>query len=134
MTDTSVAGQVLSAVMALLGFGVVIVLAYISTKYLGSKYSLKSGKSENIKIIEKMPVAQDKFLMIIRSAGKTMLIGVTSQHIELITELDNDMIVESTANQSVNQDFYSLLKNTVAGMKTNRKKDAGEEKTDEKHD
>ena len=132
MTDTSVAGQVLSAVMALLGFGVVIVLAYISTKYLGSKYSVRNSKSENIKIIERLPVAQDKSLMIIKSAGKTLLIGVTAQHIEMITELDEDMIVSADENSSGNQDFYSVLKNSIAGIRN--KKAASEEKTDEKHD
>lgn len=132
MTDTSVAEQVLSAVMALLGFGVVIVLAYISTKYLGSKYSVRNSKSENIKIIERMPVAQDKSLMIIKSAGKTLLIGVTAQHIEMITELDEDMIVSADENSLGNQDFYSVLKNSIAGIRN--KKAASEEKTDEKHD
>lgn len=138
MGDTqSIAGQVMSVVTALLGFGVVIVLAYISTKYISDKFSLKSNKSKNIKIIERVPLAQDKSLIIVQSAGKTMMLGVTSQHIEFISELDENLISEDTENDLKGQDFYTILKDNLGKMTNLRKdkKDTVRENTDEeKHD
>lgn len=134
MGTTSAAGQLLSAVMALLGFGVVIVLAYIFTRYIGNRFTAGNGKSENIKIIDKTAVAQDKSLMIIKTAGKTLLIGVTPQHIELISELDGDKISEVKSELMENKDFYSILKNTVSDMIPKKNKSKNEEKSDERHD
>jgi flagellar biosynthetic protein FliO len=129
----SVAGQVLSFVMFILGFAVVIVLAYISTKYAGRKLSLKNGGTGNIKIIDKVALGTDKSLVIVQSAGKTMLIGVTSQHIEFISELDESMISVVSADNSQTQDFYSVLKKSFENINLKKvKKINSKENTDEK--
>lgn len=124
----SVASQVLSAVMAVLGFLLVIVLAYISTKYAGKKFSVKNTGNGNIRIIDRLPLGADKSLLIVNSAGKTLLIGVTSQHIELICELDESMICESADSSGTTQDFYSVLKKNLEKLK----KGSSKENTDEK--
>lgn len=128
----SVAGQVLSIVMAVLGFGVVIVMAYISTKYAGKKLSLKNGGAGNIKIIDRVALGADKSLIIVQSAGKTMLIGVTAQHIEFISELDESMISAVSAGNSETQDFYSALKKSFENINLKKaKKINSKENTDE---
>lgn len=124
----SVAGQVLSAVMAVLGFLLVIVLAYISTKYAGKKFSVKNTGNGNIRIIDRLPLGADKSLLIVNSAGKTLLIGVTPQHIELICELDESMICEAADGSGTTQDFYSVLKKNLEKFK----KGSSKENTDEK--
>lgn len=139
----SVAELVLSAVTALLGFAVVIVLAYICTKYIGGKMSLKNNSAKNIQIIERIPVSADKYLIIVESAGKTMLIGVTPQHIELISELDGNLISKNETGDFTGQDFYSVLKQNMDNIKTDNKflsilkknkKNSDKENTDEKQD
>ncbi len=130
----SVAGTILSVITALLGFAVVIILAYICTKYIGGKMSFKSSNYKNFEIIEKIPIAADKQLMIVKSAGKVMLIGITAQHIELISELDEEMISYNQNISDKEQDFMTVLKANIEKTVLKSKKQFGKENTDEKQD
>ncbi len=130
----SAADIVLSAVTALLGFAVVIVLAYVCTKYIGGKMSLKTSGSKNVKIIEKIPLSADKQLIIVQSAGKTMLLGVTAQHIELISELDENLIFLNENFNASEQDFLSVLKKNIENNNLFSAVRKNKENTDEKQD
>ena len=62
---------------------------YAFSKYAAKKINTFSN-SQNIKILEKVPLSQDKGLALAQICGKYYLIGFSSQSIEILQELSAD--------------------------------------------
>ena len=101
-------GTILFAIIALVG---VLVLAYLTTRWLSSSSLGRRGKGI-IEILDRQPAAQDKSLLVVRVGKKILLVGVSSQNITKLTELDEDDI--SAASSPSDQDFASALKSALA--------------------
>ncbi len=100
-------GTILFAIIALVG---VLVLAYLTTRWLSSSSLGRRGKGI-IEILDRQPAAQDKSLLVVRVGKKILLVGVSSQNITKLTELDEDDI--SAASSPSDQDFASALKSAL---------------------
>lgn len=88
----------------------VLVLAatWLATRWIGRKSQI-SQSSRNVRIIERTPIARDKYLAIIEVAGKFYLISVTSQNVQMMTEIeDPDKLKKRT--QTVNQSFAKMYR------------------------
>lgn len=86
----------------------VLVATWLATRWIGRKSQL-SHNSRNVKIIERTPIARDKYLAIIEVAGKYYLISVTAQNVQMMTEIeDPDKLKKQT--QTVNQSFAGIYK------------------------
>ncbi len=80
-------------VFSLFAFVIVIVFAYLFTKWFASyKYIRKSNG--NVEILESVPVAHQNSLSLIKVGEKYILIGVTKDKISFITEVDKASIKE----------------------------------------
>lgn len=81
----------LSAVFSLMGgillFVLVLFLAWYCTRWIGKRCNAPHTSGE-IEVLERTPIGTDRMLVIIRVCGKVWLLGVTSQQISLICELD----------------------------------------------
>ncbi|MGN0612714.1 MAG: flagellar biosynthetic protein FliO [Porcipelethomonas sp.] len=95
MNSNSVIGSVGSVLLALVSFILILYLAYFATKKMGKRMSFRGVRNKNIKIVESVSVGQNKALMIVETAGKTLLVGVTQNQITLISELDGSMLDRS---------------------------------------
>ena len=102
-------GTILFAIITLVG---VLVLAYLTTRWLSSSSLGRRGKGI-IEILDRQPAAQDKSLLVVRVGKKILLVGVSSQNITKLTELDEDDI--SAASSPSDQDFASALKSALGG-------------------
>jgi flagellar biosynthetic protein FliO len=100
-------GTILFASITLVG---VLVLAYLTTRWLSSSSLGRRGKGI-IEILDRQPAAQDKSLLVVRVGKKILLVGVSSQNITKLTELDEDDI--SAASSPSDQDFASALKSAL---------------------
>ncbi|MGI6039080.1 MAG: flagellar biosynthetic protein FliO [Clostridiales bacterium] len=100
-------GTILFAIITLVG---VLVLAYLTTRWLSSSSLGRRGKGI-IEILDRQPAAQDKSLLVVRVGKKILLVGVSSQNITKLTELDEDDI--SAASSPSDQDFASALKSAL---------------------
>lgn len=121
MKNSSTLEVIGNLLLALLGFGLVIVLAYYATKKLGKRFSIKCSGNKNIKILESVSIGQNKMIMIVETAGKTMLVGVTPNEITLISELDGNLIdKEENDPQSGGMEFSKAFK-TVLEQKFGKK-------------
>ena len=61
-----------------------------------------------------MTISQDKSIIIIKVGGKNMLLGVTSQHIDKIADLDESDITENIEKPIINNGaFLENLKNAT---------------------
>lgn len=90
----------------------VFVLTFLATKMVGKGYSTARLNSGNIKILDRVALGQDKNLLIIQVANKTMLLGVTQQRVEKLCDIDENQLVQIEPSAG-NGDFSEILKKTL---------------------
>lgn len=88
----------------------VLVLAYFSARWLGKRSGAGRGRG-NIEILDRQYVSQDKCLMIVRVGARTMLIGVASEQITKLSDLDEAEL--NIANSFPQTDFATALRKAV---------------------
>lgn len=77
----------------------VIGLAYFITKQLAV---LGAGRmqSKNMKILETLQLGVNQYIHLVKVGGKTLVIGITKDHISYLCEMDNESINLSDYNVS----------------------------------
>lgn len=102
--------QIFSVLLGLVLFIIIMFSAYFALKTVSKKGFFKNSGLKNMKVIERMMLSQDTSVAIVEAAGKMLLIGITSHHIELLCELSPEDIVISEENQNISE-FAGILKN-----------------------
>lgn len=114
---------VLSLLGSLVLFVLILVLAWFCVRWLGGQYRLNTTGSR-VKVLERIALAPDRSLLVVRAGGQVLLLGVTSQHIEKIAELDPEEFPDEPV-PTVGNDKFSvaleavLKKNFTPGGKGN---------------
>ena len=133
MNDSPV-GRVFTVIFTLVIFAVILYLAYLTTKYIGKRYSVSGGMNgKNIKILDTMAINQEKLLMIVKAGGKTVLLGVSKDHMEYRCDVDESQLIlpdgDASGEASFPPDIVSAFK-TVLGDRLNnlRQKENSDEK------
>lgn len=90
--------NVLTVLIVLAMFVGILYLAYVTTKFIGKRYSVNGKSYKNLKVLETIAVGPDRQLMIVKTAGKYLLLGATPQNISLITELDQSQITDTISD------------------------------------
>ncbi len=80
-------GNIWSTLFYIIVMVAVLLAAYFTTKYLSGK-ARRIVKSRHIVVLDRMGIAKDKMLMLVRVGDKSMLIGVTNQSINSLGEVD----------------------------------------------
>jgi len=130
--NESAAGRVITVLFTIVLFAAILYLAYLTTKYIGKKYSISSGMSgKNLKIIDSLSLAPDKVLMIVKAGGKTVLVGLSREHMEYICDVDeNELTVpEEGAAVPFSTDLIGAFKNVLSDKMSSLKQK--ENKNDE---
>lgn len=121
MEGNSVFSSIGNIIFALLGFVLILYLAYFATKKMGKRLSVKGVGNKNIKIIESVTIGQNNALMIVETAGKILLIGVTQNGINLVSELDKDNLeLSDKKSDNAGMEFSKAFK-TVLEQKFGKK-------------
>jgi flagellar biogenesis protein FliO len=121
----------LKSVYFLIVFGIIILLAYYSTRVLGKKVSKNSGKY--MKIVDTLFMGNDRTLVIVRIKEDFLLMSTSARGVEIIKELDGF----SEDLTGVQDDFDDYLSKYGASYKRGfwrflRKIDSGRDVTDDK--
>ena len=105
---------------AVFGTLILIVLifvgAYWFTRFLAKRNRFKQlGSSKQIKVLEQMAVGPDRMLLVVKTAGKVMMLGVTSQQVTLIKEFEEGEFPERPMGDDDNQPsgFQDILRNSL---------------------
>ena len=114
----SFVSDVLPLLGSILAIVLILFLTYFASKYISKKMPM-SQNGGNIKIVERMALAQDKFLAIAEISNKYYLIGVSTNSINLLKELDD---YEPPKQDGSEFDFSKLA------MSFNKKTKSDEEK------
>lgn len=115
-----------SGVLELFGviivFILILVACYYTTKWVG-KNDLVNHAARNVSVLETYRIAPTKHIQVVRVGKKLLVIGVTKEHIEMLTELSEDEYEEirTETNQDFKfQDVLSLVKKRHSGDKSKK--------------
>jgi flagellar biosynthetic protein FliO len=108
---------------SLLGALIMIVLVLFATYYFTKAISKKmtaSSSSRHLKIIDRVVLSQNKFLIIVEVDKKFLLVGVSDNNISVLKEFDS-LSMELDEENSImgfnaNSHFLEILKHSI--MKT----------------
>ena len=105
-----------SALLSLIGmlfiFALVLFLAYITTRFIGKHSGFRSA-GENIKILERVSLGQDKSLAVVSLGKKGFLLGITNQTITNLGEADLSIY---DSENPVGTDGFDGLKKRPASL------------------
>ena len=100
----------LSIIYALI---VILVLAYISIKFVSKTKGLSSANS-NIKVMESISIGYQSVIQLIKIGDKYILVGVSKEKITYLTEIDEQHLVFSKDDTAVDKiSFDKYLKNLL---------------------
>jgi len=92
-------------------FLLVLVAAYYTSKWIGKAKFLQQNNN-NIQVIETFRLNQSKYIQIVKIGSKYVALGISKEHIEVLTELTEDEINLSIPEQNateLNVDLKDVL-------------------------
>ena len=87
---TDILGTIGQLVRLVAAFVIVLFLAYYITRFLGASGRLSRARGANIKVLEATSVGQAGSVQLVRVGQKVLLLGVTKEHISVLTEMTED--------------------------------------------
>ena len=81
-------------------FSIVLAVCYFTTKFIAGR-QLVQKKIGNFEVIETFPIAQNKYLQLIKMGTKYIVISVTKDTITYITELNAEEVCQMQKNTTV---------------------------------
>lgn len=97
----------------ILGIVVILYLAYISTKLIGKRYSLRSGGGKKLKIIDSVSVGKGENIIIVKAGKKTFLVGISSANVSLLGELDSEDFPDAENTPESEMNFKTAFKSVL---------------------
>ena len=105
----STAQSLLELLGLILIFVIVLVVCYLTTKFVAGR-QLVQKKIGNFDVVETFPIAQNKYLQLIRMGNKYVVISVTKDSVTYITELDENEVCQIQKSTSVSgKSFKEVL-------------------------
>ena len=93
----------------------IIATVYVLKKKYGVRTNIR-GKRRLIQIVDHTPMGVKKSVSLVKVPGKHLLLGLTNDRIELITEIANEDIADDS--EPVNKkEFLNLVKKSIAERK-----------------
>lgn len=122
--------SVVQFVTALLIFVFVLVITYLTSRYIAS-FQKQSMTGRNIEVIETTKLTPNKYLQIIRAGDQYLLIAVCKDTVTMLAQLDGDNLIMEKTDSTLPLEFGDILKKAkhkLSGGSTDKE----QEKTDEK--
>lgn len=104
----------------LVTFGVVIALAYFSSRFLGQKMGKMPLGVNTQQILFTVPLGANRALYAVEVANKVLVLGVTDQSIVLLQELHSPEELAALKSQAVSAEtasFETVFQNHLASLK-----------------
>ncbi len=103
-------------VIKILGLIIIIIIAVVLflRKKLGIKSSL-IGRKRHIHIVDSASLGSKKYVHLVKIPGKILLIGVTNERIQSLSEITEKEVVDSVVSESKGNEFMSIFKRARTG-------------------
>jgi len=90
-------------------FVIVLVVCYYTTRFVAGR-QLVQKKMGNFEVVETFPIAQNKYLQLIRMGNKYVVISVSKDAVSYITEIEEAEVCQIQNNKSASgKSFTELL-------------------------
>ena len=90
-------------------FVIVLVVCYYTTKFVAGR-QLVQKKMGNFEMVETFPIAQNKYLQLIRMGNKYVVISVSKDNVTYITEIDEAQVCQiQNSTQTSGKSFMEVL-------------------------
>lgn len=99
-------------------FVLILTASYFTARFVGNS-AVTQSKNRNMKVIETYKVAPNRFLQIIEVSGKYIVIGISKDSIEFLTELEPDQVIKADG-EITPLDFKHIL-SSIKNKKENKK-------------
>ncbi len=110
----------IQSVFELLGliliFVIVLVVCYYTTRFVAGR-QLVQKKMGNFEIVETFAISQNKYLQLIRMGNKYVVISVSKDSVNYITELEENEICQIPKSTSMSGKSF---KEVLSGLSKNR--------------
>lgn len=67
----------------------IIYLSYLASKYLGRGMA-KSSSSRYMRLIDQIPLGQERYIAVVQVSGKYLLVGITAGQVNILSELGEE--------------------------------------------
>ncbi len=113
---------IFTAIFTLAVIVAILFAAWWFTKKVASGSSFSSPQSRYMKIIDRIPLAQDRFIVLVQVEEKVYMAGVTASQITLLAELDKEpeMLQAQPLTTAPDVNFRELFQK-VRGRRNNGK-------------
>lgn len=116
-------GDFLTLFFSFAAIAAVLYACYRFSKYMGKKVSSVSN-TNNIKILERVALTQDKGLLIAEVCKKYYLIGFANNSIEILKEIDETDLQSKDSDSS--KKFLDILNSTIKSRMNWKATDKGD--------
>lgn len=111
--DGNFAGDIIQLLLAMAAVALVLYLFYLLSKVLAKKVNSVS-KTNNIQVIERVALTQDKGLVLGKIGGKYYLIGYSTNSISILKELNEaDLQFSQPPNSLEKSAFFDMLNTQI---------------------
>lgn len=82
-------GDIISFISMIFSVALICIVAYFATRYLGRFGAVSKQKGDTkMRIYERLAIAPNKYLLLVKLGDKWCVLGVSNDRISLITEID----------------------------------------------
>ena len=106
-------------VTVLLIFAFVLFLTFFTTRWVAG-FAKKQTYNKNIEVVESYRIAPSKFIAIVRTGSKYLVIGVGKDEISKLSELDGESIDFSTDSSMQAIDFSGIIEKAKQRLGKNK--------------
>lgn len=103
----------------LMVFTFVIGLAYFASRFLGKKFG-SANLSKSAKVLESLPLGNNRALYVIEIAGEVLLIGVTDHNITLLNKITDELEIGKLRSQESigfsNENFNTMFERQLVSL------------------
>ncbi|KAB1437695.1 flagellar biosynthetic protein FliO [Candidatus Galacturonibacter soehngenii] len=96
-------------------FLIVLGLSYFTTKWI-SKIQKKQSFNKNIEVIETFKITTNKYIQIIRTGEKYLVIAIAKDNISMLTELTEQQL-NLTMDEEVSKETFGEILNRMKDLK-----------------
>lgn len=90
----------------------IIYLSYVCSKYIGKGMN-KSSSSRYMRLIDQIMIGQDRYIAIVQTGTKYLMVGITAGQINVLSEVQPDELLplspETDETGVKTQDFRELM-------------------------
>ena len=110
----------MNAVSMILSLLMVLAVIIVSA-YMLKRFNVIQHSTQGLKVVASLPLSTKEKLVVVQVGEKQLLLGVTSQQINLIESLDEPLIIQNIATNKQDNTIWNFLKNNHLNSSTIKK-------------